>query len=207
VTVVEAAAPPLEPTGSRGGRRARGVLGWLGQVVSWVLILAVGAILLAAVAVPRLAGATPYTVLTGSMRPHYPPGTLLVVKPVAPQDILIGDVITFQLDSGQGTVASHRVIGISTRADGELQYLVKGDANAASDAEPVRAVQVRGRLWYAVPYLGYVNNMLTGHERQYAVWAVAAGLLGYAARMFWAGFRDRDGRTRPAGRRRAGADA
>jgi signal peptidase I len=191
MTCVESAAAPREHVRSRG---AGGALGWLGQVLAWLVVLAVAGVLLVAVAVPRLAGATPYTVLTGSMRPHYPPGTLLVVRPVDPEDVLIGDVITFQLESGRSAVASHRVIGVGRAADGELQYVVKGDANAVRDEEPVRAVQVRGRLWYAVPYLGYVNNVLTGQQRQYAVWAVAAGLIVYALRMFRLGARERRSR-------------
>ncbi len=51
----------------------RGVLGWLGQLLAWLAILGVVAILLVAVLVPRLGGATPYTILTGSMKPDYPP--------------------------------------------------------------------------------------------------------------------------------------
>ncbi len=63
---------------------------------------------------PRLGGATPYTVLTSSMEPEYPPGTLVVVRPVPIEEIGIGDVITYQLESGEPTVVTHRVVGLST---------------------------------------------------------------------------------------------
>ncbi len=66
-------------------------------VACWLVILAVVAMLAVAVAIPRLGGGTPYTILTGSMEPNYPPGTLVVAKPAEPSDIRIGDVITFQL--------------------------------------------------------------------------------------------------------------
>ena len=60
----------------------------------------VGATLLVALVVPRLAGATPYVVLTGSMQPKMPPGTLVVARPVDPMSIAPGDVVTYQIQLG-----------------------------------------------------------------------------------------------------------
>ncbi len=155
------------------------------------MILGVVVILAAAVLVPRLAGATPYTVLTGSMEPTYPPGTLVVVKPVDMDDIAVGDVITYQLESGKATVVTHRVVGVSNRFDGTTQLITQGDANDDPDPLPVAEVQVRGRLWYSAPYLGRLNNVLSGQERQWAVFGVSAALIGYAAFMFVTALRDR----------------
>lgn len=169
----------------------RATAGWAGQVLAWLVILGVVVVLAAAVLVPRLAGATPYTVLTGSMEPTYPPGTLVVVKPIAFDDIAIGDVITYQRESGKGDVVTHRVVGSGNRFDGERVLTTRGDANQVADRNPVQEVQVRGKLWYSVPYLGHVNNALTGRQRQWAVWAVSAGLVGYAAYMFVGALRDR----------------
>jgi len=173
--------------------RFRGSLGWFGQVVAWLVILGVAGILTVAVLVPRLSGATPYTVLTGSMQPTYPPGTLVVVKPLDPDRIRVGDVVTYQLESGKPAVATHRVVGISHNLAGKTRFTTQGDANESVD-EPVRPVQVQGRLWYAVPYLGYVNNVISAGQRQWAVLVVAIGLIGYAAAMFVAAFGER--RTR-----------
>ncbi|MEV5002016.1 signal peptidase I [Nocardioides sp. LML1-1-1.1] len=175
----------------------RATAGWIGQVLAWLVILGVVVVLAAAVLVPRLAGATPYTVLTGSMEPKYPPGTLVVVKPVAFDDIAIGDVITYQRESGKDDVVTHRVVGSGNRFDGKRVLTTQGDANQVADRNPVQEVQVRGRLWYSVPYLGYVNTALSGRQRQWAVWAVSAGLVGYAAYMFVGALRDRR-RTRRA---------
>ena len=46
------------------------------------------AVLALTIVIPRLTGSTPYTVLTGSMVPTYPPGTLIVVKPEDPAALL-----------------------------------------------------------------------------------------------------------------------
>ncbi len=175
--------------------RGRASLGWLGQLVAWLVILGVVVVLAVAVVVPRLAGATPYTVLTGSMQPTYPPGTLVVMKPVPIEEIGTGDVITYQRQSGKSTVVTHRVVAVGTRTDGQQFFTTQGDANNTVDAEPVRPVQVKGRLWYAVPYLGHVNSALTGRQRQTAVIGVSTILIGYAAFMFVGSIRDR--RRRP----------
>ena len=167
------------------------MLGWVSRVAAWLIILGVAAVLALAVLVPRLAGATPYTVLTGSMRPLYPPGTLVVVRKVDPDAVGIGDVVTYQRESGDPEVVTHRVVAVSTNLRGETTFTTQGAANDAPDETPVRPVQVRGRLWYSVPYLGYVNNVLTGQQRQLAVYLVAGGLMVYAAVMLGGSLRDR----------------
>lgn len=166
------------------------------QTAAWIVILVVVAILAVAVVIPRIAGATPYTILTGSMRPELPPGTLVVVKPVDVDEIGAGSLITYQLESGKPTVATHRVVSQGINAKGEVQFQTQGDANDAPDQDWVKPVQVKGEKWYSVPYLGHLNNILTGKERQMAVYVVAALLLGYAAFMFTAALRDRSRRRR-----------
>ncbi len=165
--------------------------GWLGQVLAWCFVIATAGVLAVTVLVPRLGGATPYTVLTSSMEPGMPPGTLIVVKPVGPDELGVGTVITYQLESGQAPVVTHRVVAVETAINGERTFVTQGDANDAPDPEPVRPVQIRGRLWYDVPHLGHVNALLTGAQRQLVVYGVAALLLGYAAFMFATGFRGR----------------
>jgi signal peptidase len=158
----------------------------VGHVLAWAVTLSVIAALAVAVVVPRAAGGTPYAVLTGSMRPDLGPGTLVVVRPTPVDEIGIGDVVTYQLESGKPTVVTHRVVGVGVAVDGERVLQTKGDANEVVDPEPVREVQVKGKLWYSVPYLGHANTFLTSDQRQWAVYGIAALLLAYAALM-WGG--------------------
>lgn len=172
----------------------RAALGFVRLVLAWLVILVAGAVLLVAVVVPRITGATPYEVQTGSMRPTLTPGTLVVVRPVDPDEIRIGSVITYQLESGQEQVVTHRVTGFGlNNVTGDRTFRTTGDANDAVDPEPVRPVQIRGEVWYAVPFVGRLNDLLTG---RLPVMAVVAGLLGYAVAMFGGAARDR--RTRRA---------
>jgi signal peptidase len=172
-------------------RRARGAVGWAGQVLAWVIILAVTAVVAVAVLVPRLGGATPYTIMTGSMRPGMPPGTLVVVKPVRVAAVGVGTVITYQLRSGEPEVVTHRVVTVGQDAHGKPMFRTQGDANPSPDRAWVLPVQVKGERWYAVPYLGYVNTWITGGVRRAATMAVVAVLSGYALVMFGGAARDR----------------
>ena len=158
------------------------------------VLLAAVSVVAAAVLVPRIGGATPYAVLSGSMSPTYPPGTMVVARPRAADAIGVGTVITFQLASGQPEVATHRVVAVARHPDGRVRFQTRGDANNGPDPQWVRPEQVRGALWYAVPYLGRLSWLLTGEQRQWGVQVVAFLLLGYAAVTFVRG-RLRRGRT------------
>ena len=119
-----------------------------------------------------------------------------MVRPVDPESIATGDAITYQLESGKPAVVTHRVVSQGFDGDGKVVLRTKGDANEDPDPKPVQAVQIKGEVWYSVPYLGHVNNLLTAKERQLGVYAAAAGLLGYALLSFVGAARDRR-RTRP----------
>jgi signal peptidase len=150
-------------------------------VVGLILLLA-----LVVIVVPRVAGATPMTILTSSMEPTLPPGTLIVVRPTPFKQIRIGDVLTYQIRSGDPAVVSHRVIGVNSVSDGTFTFVTKGDNNDHADPVVIEA-QVRGTLWYSVPLLGYVNNAVSGQERPWIVPAVAVLLLAYAGYLVTSG--------------------
>lgn len=181
------AAPPVDAP----RQAARSVASFVRQVAAWSVILGVVAILLVAVLVPRLAGATPYTILTSSMSPGMPPGTLVIVRPRPASEIGMGDVLTYQLESGQPAVVTHRVVQVHVDARGNYGFTTQGDANDVADEQKVREVQVRGIRWYSVPYLGHVTRLISGPERAAALVLLAGGLLAYAGFMFTGAGRDR----------------
>lgn len=172
------------------------MLGWLRDVVAWLVILYAAAAVVLAVVIPRLIGATPYTILTSSMTPRMPPGTMVVVKPVQVTSIGVGDVITYQLFSGQSTVVTHRVREVRIDARGRYTFITQGDANPVADVRPVRPVQIRGVRAYDVPYLGYAELMLSGKQRSGLQTGIVVALLAYAVAMVGGTFRDRLRRRR-----------
>lgn len=165
-------------------------MGWVGRILAWTVILGIGAIVMVAVLIPRVAGATPYVVLTGSMRPAMPPGTMVVARPVDSDRLGIGDVITYQLKSGDPMVVTHRIVAVGDR-NGHRIFQTRGDANEVPDQDWVRPVQIRGERWYAVPYLGYVTSAITREHRTVALVIIVTALLGYSVVMFGSAARDR----------------
>lgn len=185
-TISPTATPTVRPASVAGQ-----ALWWVRAVGSWVVLLAVLAVVGLTVALPTLAGGTAYTVLSPSMRPSLPPGALVVTRPVQAADVAVGDVVTYQLRSGEAAVVTHRVTALRLTADGQTLLQTKGDFNGAIDPDLVQPAQLRGRLWYAMPYLGYLNSSVAAHGRVALVGFVVVGLLGYAAWMFVSASRDR----------------
>lgn len=162
-------------------------------VMGALLVVLVG-IGVAAIVVPALTGSVALTVRSSSMEPALPPGTLVVVRPTELGGIEPGMVLTYQIKSGEPTLVTHRVTQRMLLADGSPVFITKGDANPRPDLDPVKPVQIRGTVWYAIPYLGWVANLLTGELRTVLVSALVGGLLIYASWMFLSAVRDR--RTR-----------
>ena len=180
-----------QPTAVVGEETERtGVWWWIRTVTSWLLLFVAVAVLAALVVVPRLAGATPYTVLTGSMEPTLSPGTLIVVKDVPPTELRAGDVITFQIESDNPAVNTHRITQVVYDAQGTPRFQTQGDANNVPDRDLLVPEQIRGSLWYSVPYLGRVNSALTGDLRGVLVTVAVGGLGVYALWMFGSSFAD-----------------
>jgi signal peptidase len=153
-----------------------------------LLVVGLGVML---VVIPKVTGATPLTVLTSSMEPGLPPGTLVIVRPVTAEALRIGDVVTYQMVSNDAKVVTHRIISITLSSDGSRSFIVQGDNNSAPDDDPVLAEQVQGQLWYAVPYVGYVNNVINGANRAWIIPVLTVALFGYAGFMVAGGVLDR----------------
>src|SRR5690606_18064162 len=140
--------------------KPRGLLYYLGVGLSAGLLAFVLLLGELVIVIPAATGSTPMTVLTTSMVPNYPPGTLIIVQPIDAQDIRLGDAITYQIESGKADVVTHRVIAISNSSDGSVAFTTQGDNNGSADAAPVMPVQIKGKVWYSVPWIGYVNTLV-----------------------------------------------
>ncbi len=80
------------------------------QMMTWTMMTVL--VIVAALTVGvRLVGLTPYVVVSGSMEPVFPTGSIIYVQKVDPQTIEVGDPITFRMREGD-YVAVHRVYDI-----------------------------------------------------------------------------------------------
>ncbi|WP_447944140.1 signal peptidase I [Microbacterium aurum] len=153
-----------------------------------MVILGIGVL---AIVVPAVTGANALTVLTSSMEPGLPPGTMVVVRPTDVTAIEPGMILTYQLKSGEPTLVTHRVTQRLLTADGAWLFIVKGDANEQADPEPVQEVQIVGTVWYAIPYVGWIATAVGGQQRTIIVTVVVVALLGYAVWAFASSLTDR----------------
>lgn len=166
----------------------------LTQVFSWALLLTVVLGGFALIVVPKVSGAKPLTVLSSSMTGTYGMGDVVIVRPVDPDELAVGDVITFQPTSEDPSLTTHRIIGEVFGSEGR-QFLTQGDANGAADPSPVTPEQIMGEVWYSVPAVGYVSVWLAGDWVGTALDAIAVGLMlygGFAMTSAWVGRRKGD---------------
>ncbi len=116
------------------------------NVISWLclilLILFAGVLL-----VPRLAGMQSFAVLTGSMEPTIPTGSLVFTK--AKAGYAAGDIITFR--DANGIVVTHRVVSADA---GAQTYVTQGDANNVADPLPAAQANVIGKVVFHLPCIG-----------------------------------------------------
>lgn len=116
------------------------------------ILLVVLAALAGILIIPKVMGYEEMAVLTGSMEPNYPVGSLIFVKEENPENLQVGDVITYRL-SGD-TVVTHRVVEINKD---EQSVITKGDANESNDGSPVPYSKIVGEAKGKIPYLGYIS--------------------------------------------------
>lgn len=178
-------ADDLAPVEPEAGTRSRGGVAQLARSAAvglsvgiLLLVIALAAVLLV---VPKVSGSVPLTILTQSMEPTLPPGTLIVVRPVDPDALEVGDVATYQIRSGEPAVITHRITAISSASDGTRSFTFTGDNNASPDSLPVTPGQIQGELWYSVPLVGWANQAVNGQARGWIIPAAAVALLVYAA--------------------------
>lgn len=163
----------------------------IGAGVTAAILTAVLLLAVSAVAIPAIAGAQTYAILTPSMQPTYPVGTLIVVRAVPPDNLDIGDVITFQQVPDSAAVITHRIIGITATTAGERTFVTRGDDNDVEDPEPIAEEQIRGQLWYAVPWIGWIATARTQGPLGALVPITGVLLIGWGGYAMLSSFVDR----------------
>ncbi len=146
------------------------VLQWIGTIIVVIAILLLAFMLIA----PRF-GIQMNPVLSGSMEPVLNVGGMVVTRPTAVENVKVGDIIGFKLETGQGV--THRVIDVQNK-DGKLWFQTKGDANEDPDPNYVAATGEKiDRVIFHVPYLGFAAKFMKSRWGFFAFIAVPALLL------------------------------
>ena len=118
--------------------------------------------------VPRLLGFEIYSVVSGSMEPALPMGSIVYVEHVEPETVEPGDIIAYNVD---GSVITHRVME-NHFVEGE--YVTKGDANEKEDFSNVHYRDLIGRVKYHFPVIGHYLMLYSQQVTKVYLLALAA---------------------------------
>jgi signal peptidase I len=94
--------------------------------------------------------------MSGSMEPAIKTSAIILVKQTPVNQIVKGDVINFETS---GISVTHRVYEIKN-TDNKLTFITKGDANNIPDVDPVSPDQIKGKVIFNIPYLGYLYTWI-----------------------------------------------
>ena len=112
-------------------------------------------ILLIPLSLPRLFGFETYNVISGSMEPEIPVGSLVLVKYKDPAQIKEGEIVTYY---SSGIPVTHRV---TYNNSFEGYVTTKGDANEGEDLADVNYNELIGVVEYHYPLLGMLGEYLS----------------------------------------------
>ena len=143
------------------------ILNYLFKGLSWIVIAVI--VMYMAIAAPLIMGFRPVVVLTGSMQPTFPVGSIVYYHKCAFEDLQEGDPITFKAEDA---LVTHRI----TTVNGISRTVVtKGDNNPTEDPAPVEENQIVGKTTkFAIPFAGY---FVTYGKKPVAIAVMAAILL------------------------------
>ena len=121
------------------------------NIISTVIIVLL-VVIVALLIVSRLFfGIEVNAVVTGSMEPDLPIGSLIIVKSASYEDINIGDDITFSRE-GSSVLVTHRVI---QKSDETKEIITQGIVNNTADS-PISYADIKGKVIFSISLIGYV---------------------------------------------------
>ena len=153
-------------------RKSGEILGRICSVIGTALIVLV--ILFSSMLVlPGFFGCHMYHVLSGSMEPELPVGSLIYVKEDIPEKVQPDTVIAFYGSLEDSGIITHRVVKNNVVSG---TFRTKGDANEEEDPLPVPYDNYIGGVIFHVPCMGMILTCLTSFYGKLA--AVCVVLLG-----------------------------
>lgn len=102
-----------------------------------------------------ISGIRSFVVLTGSMTPTIPVGSVTYTQ--SSQAYNNGDIVAFTTKSGQ--TVTHRIVEIVNKPEG-MFYQTKGDANNIVDSELIPQKNINGKVVFSIPFVGRFINFL-----------------------------------------------
>jgi signal peptidase len=128
-------------------------------------------------------GLKPLAVISGSMEPTIPVGSVVFSRMVPASELHPGDIVTVARPSNNGSqsqMVTHRLVTSTQTEPGFYELVLKGDFNADVDPQPYR-VSAAGLCVWHLPWLGDVAIFLQSKSGLMTAAALAAGLIAVFA--------------------------
>ena len=93
-------------------------------------------------------------VQSGSMEPTIPTGSVIATIPRTMYEV--GDIVTFNGTALNPMPTTHRIVGEEGEEE-ERVYITKGDANEDEDYRRISNMEIQGKVFLIVPYVGYMS--------------------------------------------------
>ncbi len=140
-------------------------------------VCALALALLALLLLARVAGYRPLVDYSNSMSPAINAGDVLIVRPAAASSVRRGEIVAFHDPQRNGKLITHRVVSVHASPK-RLEFLTRGDANAAPESWSVARQSSVGEVMLRIPDLGRVTAWLTDALVRSAVLGLLAFALG-----------------------------
>jgi len=115
---------------------------------------------------PRhLMGFSVLRVVTPSMVPELPVGSLIIIRQTDPQDLEVGQIATYLREDGDSVTVTHRIYRIERDDNGNPDgFILRGDANQTLSHQVVPNEAILGRVVFSSYGIGrillFFENML-----------------------------------------------
>jgi signal peptidase I len=125
-------------------------------------------------------------VLTNSMAPDHPAGSVVITIQVPSHELEVGDVVKLPLPSSEGQSYIHRVVDVTPYGESTI-LVTKGDNNVARDPWVLEVVSSTSPLVVAtIPVLGALTAVTGYRSAQLLLGVLAFAFVAIAVvRAFW----------------------
>lgn len=156
---------------------------WGGRVVTITarVLMALAAVFTVLIMVltvgPRFLPYQVCSVLSGSMVPTLPVGSVVILTQTEGSQLKVGDIITFNYPNRPDQLVTHRIYEVK-QGPGGPAFVTKGDANNVPDSWVVSGSGTGWREVFTIPYLGYILGALGSPLLRLLILGIPAFLLG-----------------------------
>ncbi|MDO5140655.1 MAG: signal peptidase I [Eubacteriales bacterium] len=147
-------------------KKASKALSVAASVILWIVILLAALFAFTTLAtkdvsnVSSIAGYTPLSVVTDSMKPTFNAGDLIIIKKTDPSKLEEGDIITFHtIIENEYSLNTHRIAEIIDN-NSFRSYVTKGDNNQIEDQHIISDGDIVGKYVAKLPKVGRVMDFL-----------------------------------------------